>query len=143
MFLGGMAGICMPRRDCLVLEAIAAERMPHRMVVSGVERAAYFELRDYGISEPRMLEAWNRCGIRPVLEENGGFLIPFETLAARERAWRELSVDAEWMKLGTRLVLKRIAVFRSVCPLPDGRGSQEGRLTIGRRLPACPTLLHG
>jgi hypothetical protein len=95
-----------------VLEAIAAARMPQRVVVRGVEPAAFFELRDYGISGPRMLEAWNRCGIRPVLEENGRFLIPFETLAARERAWRELSFDTEWIGMEKRVALKELTLYR-------------------------------
>lgn len=81
-FAGGYAA-----REFLVLEAVAAERMPHRIFVRGVEKAPFFELRDYedagvaGILEQR--------GIRIVLEENGRVLIPFETLEAREKAWRE------------------------------------------------------
>jgi hypothetical protein len=47
MFVGGLAGVCLAG-EYLVLEAVAAERMPHRIVVCGVERAPFFELRDYG-----------------------------------------------------------------------------------------------
>lgn len=82
------------------------------MVVSGVQRAPFFELRDYGVSDPRMVEIWKRRGMWPVLDERGRFLIPFETLAARERAWREVGGDAEWIGLGKRVVLKELTLFR-------------------------------
>jgi hypothetical protein len=103
MFVGGLAGVCLAG-EYLVLEAVAAERMPHRIVVCGVERAPFFELRDYGGAVP--LEVFNRHGVRAVLEENGRLLFAFESLAARERAWREVSVDGA--------SLKEIAVYRTV-----------------------------
>ena len=88
----------------LVLEAIAAERMPHRIVVSGVERAPFFELRDYGTAEAGAI--LNRQGIRAVCSENGRFLFAFETLAERERAWRGVRVDG--------VSPREIAVYRSL-----------------------------
>jgi hypothetical protein len=98
IFVGALAGVC-ARREHLVLEAIAAERMPHRLVVSGVEMSPFFELRDYGSAAPRLVAILNRHGIKPVLEENGRFLFPFDSLAARERAWRRVSADPEWVRL--------------------------------------------
>jgi hypothetical protein len=95
-------------RDHLVLEAIAAERMPHRMVVCGVPASPFFELRDYGSGAGRMAEVLKRHGIRSVWEESGRHLFPFGSLAARERAWREVSVDPEWVAISP----KEIAVYR-------------------------------
>jgi hypothetical protein len=111
IFVGGLAGVGL-MRDSLVLEAVAAERMPHRMVVRGVARSAFFELRDYGAACPRLMTVLKRHGIRAVWAENGRFLIPFETLAARERAWREVSADAEW--IGFEAAVREIAVYRAV-----------------------------
>jgi hypothetical protein len=94
-----------------VLEAIAAERMPQRVVVKGVESAAFFELRDYGADAALVAPVLWRLGIRPVLRENGRFLFAFETLSARERAWREIATDPEWT--GLSAVLREITVFRT------------------------------
>jgi hypothetical protein len=98
-------------REQLVLEAIAAERMPHQLLVSGVAPSDFFELRNYGGSEERLIAVLNRHGIWAALEENGRFLFPFESLAARERAWREVSADAEWIALAPRL--SEIAIYRA------------------------------
>jgi hypothetical protein len=81
-----------------VLEAIAAERMPHRFRVRGVKRAAIFEVRDYGGRAPRL-------SIEPVWREGGRFLFAFGSLEERERAWREAEV-AEG--------LREVAVYRSL-----------------------------
>ena len=103
MFLAGM--VCAGAAgECLVLEAVAAERMPHRIVVYGVEKAPFFELRDYGGAVP--LEVFHRHGVRAVLEENGRFLFAFESLAARELTWREAGIGGA--------SLKEIAVYRSL-----------------------------
>jgi len=103
MFVGSLAGVYLTGEH-LVLEAIAAERMPHRIIVSGVKRAPFFELRDYGSAEVgRILD---RHGIQAIYSENGKYLFAFESLAARERAWREVRVDG--------VTLKEIAVYRSI-----------------------------
>ena len=83
------------------------------MVVRGVESAAFFELREYAVSAPPMIEVWNRHGIRPVLQNGGRFLIPFETLTARERAWRELSLDAEWIRNEKTVDLTEVTLYRA------------------------------
>jgi hypothetical protein len=102
MFAGVMGGGFISR-ECLVLEAIAAERMPHRTVIWGVKRAPFFEVRDYGWAG--VAEALDRQGMRAVLWEKGRFLFAFESLAERERAWRGVRVDAP---------LREIAVYRTV-----------------------------
>jgi hypothetical protein len=109
--MGAMAGVCVPGEH-LVLEAIAAERMPHRIAVWGVARAPFFELRDYGSAAPQITGLLNGHGIRAVLEENGRFLFPFESLASREKAWRGVSADPEWIGLRESAVLNEIAVYR-------------------------------
>jgi len=103
MFVGSLAGVSLAGEH-LVLEAIAAERMPHRIVVRGVERAPFFELRDYGTAEVGAI--LDRQGIRAVFSDNGSYLFAFESLAARERAWREVSMDG--------VSPREIAVYRSL-----------------------------
>jgi hypothetical protein len=112
MFFGGLAGVCWPREECLVLEAIAAERMPQRVAVRGVERAAFFEVRDYGSAGARVASVLCRRGIRPVWQGEGRFLFAFKTLEERERIWREIGAEPEWMGLG--LDLREITVYRRV-----------------------------
>src|SRR5271165_3940110 len=92
-----------PRKECLVLEAIAAERMPKRMVVRGVKWAAFFELRDYGAA-PCCL-SW---GMQPVGRQGGRLLFAFDSLADREKVWREagpVPASAE---------LREIAIFKTI-----------------------------
>jgi hypothetical protein len=109
MFVGGVAGVGLAQ-NTLVLEAIAAERMPHRIVVRGVEWAPFFEVRDYGPAKAQVAKFLNRHGIRPVWEDGGRFLFSFESLATRERAWREIVADADWCGAA----LREIAVYRSI-----------------------------
>jgi hypothetical protein len=99
----GLTGVCFTS-EALVLEAVAAERMPHRIFVRGIKRAPFFELRDY--EDPRVAGILERRGIRVALQEDGRLLIPFETLEAREKAWREVgAVSAP---------VREIAVYRSL-----------------------------
>jgi hypothetical protein len=113
VFVGGLAGACVAREH-LVLEAIAAERMPHRMVVIGVSRAPFFELRDYGVSAADVAGMLNRCGICPAVQHDGRLLLPFESLALREKAWRELSADPEWLAMPGSADLKEVALYRTL-----------------------------
>ena len=113
LFVGGLAGVCMAREQ-LVLEAIAAEKMPHRIVVRGVARSPFFEVRDYGRAAPQIAGALKRHGISAVLEENGRFLFPFESLASREACWRGVSADPDWIGLRESTTLNEIAVYRAL-----------------------------
>jgi hypothetical protein len=112
MFVGAMAGVAAPREH-LMLEAIAAERLPQRMVVWGVQRAAFFELRDYGRPEARAARILNRSRVRVVWNDGGRFLFAFDSLAQRERAWREVSADAEWISIVRGLELRELALFQT------------------------------
>lgn len=103
MFVGALTGASLAG-DPLVLEAVAAERMPQTLVVSGIKRSPFFELRDYG--DAKVAAILGRQGIRAVYSENGRFLFAFESLAERERAWRKISVDG--------VSLREIAVYRCV-----------------------------
>jgi hypothetical protein len=112
IFIGGVAGLC-AAGDHLVLEAIAAERMPHRIVVHGVAWAPVFEVRDYGAARDRAVEVLRRCGPLPYGQGpgDGKLLFSFESLASRESAWRRASTDPAWIEIGARL--REIAVYRA------------------------------
>jgi hypothetical protein len=113
MFVGAAAGACLASEH-LVLEAIAAERMPHRLVVRGVKKSAFFELRDYGEGTRKIAGVLKRSGVRPVAEDRGKLLFAFDSLEARERAWRQMGADSEWVGLRDRVVLRELAVYRTL-----------------------------
>ena len=100
LFIAAAVGLCAPKNH-LVLEAIAAERMPDRLFVSGVTRAAFFELRDYGSTAPLL-------PFEPVLNQKGKMLFAFDTLADRERAWREHGT------IEANRSLRKITIYRCV-----------------------------
>lgn len=112
MFVGGLASVRLPRKH-LVLEAIAAERMPHRLVVRGVEPSPFFEIRDYGTASLELQSILVARG-HALRLENGKFLFPFDSLASRERAWREMSAKQEWIGMRQNAVVNEIALYRTL-----------------------------
>lgn len=119
MFAGVLAGLPMGQRGT-VLEAIAAAHMPHRLFVRdsgliGADDPRLFELRVYQSTAPARLSAiFRRHGIRPLMEGTGAFLIPFDSLAAREKAWRELGADPEWAEARGESALREMAIYRPI-----------------------------
>lgn len=109
LFVAAMAGAGAPRP--LVLEAIAAEKMPHRLIVHGVEPSAFFELRDYGAGAAQVARALEPCGITAAWTDGGKLLFGFPTLEQREKAWRLAASREEWAALRDRVVLKEISVY--------------------------------
>jgi hypothetical protein len=101
-----MAAACVPGNR-LVLEAIAAETLPQRLIVHGVARSEFFELRDYGQSQ---LAAFFEH--RAILHDGGRFLFAFDSLAERESTWRSLSVDPKWIALNRNVTLCELTIFR-------------------------------
>ncbi len=113
LIAGSMAGLCAPRRP-LVLEAIAAEKMPHRLVVRGVAPSVVFELRDYGSSSASVAKVLQRYGISAAVTDSGKLLIGFSSLEQREKAWRLVDGNQDWAALRDRVVLKEISVYTPV-----------------------------
>jgi hypothetical protein len=106
LFVGAMAAACVPGNR-LVLEAIAAEKMPQRLIVHGVARAEFFELRDYG--ESPLAGFFEHSAI---LHDGGRFLFAFDSLAQRESTWRSLSADPQWIALSRNVTLRELTIFR-------------------------------
>jgi len=71
----------------------------------------------------REIPIFHRCGIHPVLYAStaiGGnlpnltYLIPFDGLAAREKAWNAFTADAEWQKVRAESVAKDGEIVSSI-----------------------------
>lgn len=80
-----------------------------------------FELRVYRSPTSEQLKALHECaGIHPILQNartagenmpNLTYLIPFESLAAREKAWGTLGSDPEWVKVRESSSVIEISLF--------------------------------
>jgi hypothetical protein len=91
------AGMLARARRTYTLQAIAAERIPHTLVIHTsdkrlADRERIFELREYQSRAPD-LPALRRCGIEPIRSTSATLLIPFESLEARDRAWTRFNVE--------------------------------------------------
>ena len=102
----------------IALDAFVAPRLPRRLIIHNVEQAAVFELRVYG-SHPRAMHAiMERHGIRAVLGERSAtvtaYLIPFESLEARQRAWDAFNADTDWhtLRANGQVNVKEISLYR-------------------------------
>jgi hypothetical protein len=101
------------------LQAIAGPRLPRKILVQGISRGTVlFELRVYG-SHPRAMRAiLERHGIRPALREPSAlgtaYLIPFESLDARQRAWDAFNADPDWhaLRAGGQVNVREISLYR-------------------------------
>ena len=113
--------------------AIAAASMPELLVIGdfargvpmrgradlgeSLARAGYVELRRYRFDREedrlRAREAFVRASIQPLLVgEAGDFLFGFETLARREKAWREIIAEPQWAAL--RAKLEDLAIYKTL-----------------------------
>jgi hypothetical protein len=110
----------------VTLEAIAGVRLPETLAIATDSpeklRRGVWELRTYRRVTPTLAgdlaEAFPRAGIRPLLQENIGenltYLIPFESLTARDRAWTALNADPRWTGACTRFQSYHFGLYRSV-----------------------------
>ena len=95
----------------VTLRAIAGAHLPATLTIAtnSPEKVgdAVWELRTYRAAWPslenRFAAVFPRSGIHPCLQTTEGadliYLIPFEDLTARERAWTTLTADPEWIPL--------------------------------------------
>ena len=116
---GFAAAPAFAKQGGIALDAFAAPHLPRRLIVHEIDtRAAIFELRVYG-SHPRAMQAiLERHRIRPAVRESSGigtaYLIPFESLEARQRAWDAFNADPDWHALRARgqVDVKEISLYR-------------------------------
>jgi len=92
----------------VILKAIAGARLPATLAIATTSpdklREGLWELRTYRGATPMLASKFAgifpRAGIRPLSKATDGpnltYLIPFENLTARDRAWTALNADPEW-----------------------------------------------
>jgi len=95
----------------VILSAIAGARLPATLMITTDSPETLgpglWELRTYYTTIPalasRFDRVFRRAGIHPLLRKTDGpdltYLIPFENLTARGRAWTALTSDPEWTRL--------------------------------------------
>ncbi len=59
------------------------------------------------------MEILHRSGIHPILYSPTTFFIPFDSLAAREKAWTAFSADPEWIKLRQSSRIANISLWKA------------------------------
>jgi hypothetical protein len=117
-------------RSRIVLEAVVAARRPDYLVIektSGIQIAEddtrWFEVRVYQSPSPKLDGILAKTGIHPMLRLSRGdevtFLIPFDSLAARETAWARFNAHPEWMS--TRDASGRVSQIAIYRRYPGGR----------------------
>jgi hypothetical protein len=112
----------------VILQAIAGARLPATLTIATDSpermRRGVWELRTYRIDESRTTALANkfagvfpRAGIRPLLKEADGpnltYLIPFESLTARERAWTALNTDPAWTSARPQFQAYHFGLYRA------------------------------
>jgi hypothetical protein len=112
----------------VILKAIAGPQLPETLAirtnVPEKMRGGVWELRTYRINLTptelaiRFANVFPRAGIRPVLwkiaDDRLTFLIPFESLATRDRAWTTLNADPEWISDRPRFQSYHFGLYRAV-----------------------------
>jgi hypothetical protein len=125
---GGIFGL--PRclagelRTVVRLKAIAGARLPETLAITTDSpekmREGVWELRTYQGAAPALAShfagVFPRAGIRPVLQGIAGekltYLIPFENLTARDRAWTALNADPRWIRARPQFQSYHFGLYR-------------------------------
>ena len=109
----------------VILKAIAGASLPETLAIRTNSpqtlRRGVWELRTYRGAAPalgsHLAQVLPRAGIRPLLREIAGenltYLIPFEDLTARERAWTAVNADPQWIRARTRFQSYHFGLYRS------------------------------
>ena len=118
-----------PRSQIVILRAVAGACLPQTLLIettaeefSAIQkmRESVWELRTYrsdiqGLAG-HLPAMFRRAGIRPLLTGTKGpnltYLIPFESLTARERAWTALNNDPEWTGARPRFNSYQFGLYR-------------------------------
>jgi|SRR5581483_841563 len=116
----------------LVFEATAGPRLPHTLALRATpaeslaiekKRGHVWEERSYRVAHPkpvadRLTEIFSSAGIRPLFgkmeDASLTYFIPFENLAARDRAWTALNTDPRWISARAEFESYRFGLYRLV-----------------------------
>jgi len=78
---------------------------------AAADRARIFELRVYHAGPG--IEILHRSGIHPILFSPTTYLIPFDSLAAREKAWTVFSGGPDWIELRQSSRVRNISLWKA------------------------------
>lgn len=117
------------RRFLLAITGALASPRPGTLEALGTNQewsGPVWELRSYrgaAATLARVLGVvFPRAGIHPISQESAGaelsYLIPFDDLAARERAWTTLNADSEWAAARPGFRSYQFGLYRSLEPSP-------------------------
>ena len=110
----------------VILGAIAGAHLPQTLAITtefpGKFRRDLWELRTYRGVAPELAShaasTFPSAGIRPLLSESSGgdltYLIPFEDLTARDRAWTAVNADARWIRARTQFQSYGFGLYRAL-----------------------------
>jgi hypothetical protein len=127
-FSFSLAGLAVSPGFVVTLHAIAGARLPATLKLAiplpGDKLDGLWELRTYRTSEshPAALAdefagIFLRAGIHPVSATTTGpnltYLIPFENLTARDRAWTAVNADPKWAGATTRFQSYQFGLYRA------------------------------
>jgi hypothetical protein len=109
----------------VVLEAAFGAHLPAKIRIEGLPARPWFEMRAYRCTNPAWLHRrftesglFARAGIDPCGVESGEtlkYLIPFDSLEDRHRAWTLLDADPEWITLrseGDPVSVSEVTIYR-------------------------------
>jgi len=108
----------------VILQAIAGAHLPATLTITTRVpenlRRSFWELRTYTgadtVLESYLAQLFPRTGIHPLLQESARarltFLIPFDSFAARDRAWTELNTDPVWISARPRFESYHFTLYR-------------------------------
>ena len=127
-FSFSLAGLAVSPGSVVTLRAIAGARLPATLTIGiplpGDKRDGLWELRTYRTSEShpvalaeKLAGIFPRAGIHPVSATTEGssvtYLIPFENLTARDRAWTAVNADPKWARAAPRFQSYQFGLYRA------------------------------
>jgi hypothetical protein len=127
-FSASLAGLAVLPGFVVTLHAIAGARLPATLTI-GIplpddKREALWELRTYRTGETNAAALagefsgiFSRVGIHPLSVTTDGpnltYLIPFEDLTARDRAWTAVNTDPKWAGATPRFQSYQFGLYRA------------------------------
>ena len=111
----------------VILQGVAGVTLPATLAIpASMDRVRnrLWELRTYRgagcMVESHFAAVFERAGIHPTATRSSAgeiaFLIPFEDLAARERAWTLLNADPQWSGVQPRFQSYQFGLYRFLEP---------------------------
>lgn len=114
-FLAGASSLAL-RPNGVLLEAAYGAHLPATLLVVGLPAGRWFELRAYRCANPARLEELHRFFTGARMLESGKYLIPFDSLEDRHRAWTQFDSDPEWNTFrndGEPVSVSEITIYRA------------------------------